>query len=532
MSVTSPPTTAPTPTQPPPRPSAEAESAEGGRGHRDRLLVGGLSLIALVVRLVVERGLWLDEAISARQAHLPFAEMLTDLRFGDVHPPGHHSVLWAVVRLLGDGELALRAPSIAAGVAVIPLLYLTGRLAYDRRAGLAAAAFGTVAPLMVWYSHEARAYALFMFLALAAVYAQLVVLKRPRTWGWLLYVAATVALLWTHYFASIQVAIQLLAFVLVAWSRWRSGRPVLRELLLPLTAAVVVIGAAMVPLAPFAFDQYQANTGSGSSGSAELPTQAGGDAAGLDDDPSVYALGANLVWAIWGFHSDDVMTRIVGLWPLSMLLGLALLGRGRSMATNLLVATVVSQVAVLFAVGFHVRIAFEVRQFGGAVPLLLLLIARFVTTVPQRRVYAAVASLGVVATLVVGLVDQQLNQQNPRIHDVRGAIEEIGDRADDGDVVVYAPPFLADVVGYYARDLQDVRGPGESIAVEPGTRVYLLGGFLDEPRYAAVVGDTLARLEEDHEVVDEFEHPQIRVWVLERSMDDPRAQGPPTDGLR
>jgi hypothetical protein len=531
MSVTSPPATAPTPTEPPPRPPAEAAVADGARGNLDRLLVGGLALIALAVRLLVERGLWLDEAISARQALLPFAEMLTDLRFGDVHPPGHHSVLWVVVRLLGDGELALRAPSIAAGVAMIPLLYLTGRLAYDRRAGLAAAAFGTVAPLMVWYSHEARAYSLFMFLALAAVYAQLVVLERGRLWGWALYTVATVALVWTHYFASIQVAVQLLAFLVVAWSRWRAGRPVLRELLLPLSAVVVVIGAAMVPLAPFALDQYQANTGGGGGSPGDLPAQAGGDAAGLDDDPTVYALGANLVWAIWGFHSDEVMTRIVGMWPLAMLFGLSLLGRGRSVATNLLVATVATQIAILFAVGFHVRIAFEVRQFGGAVPLLLLLIARFVTALPRRRVYAALASLLVVATLVVGLADQQLNQQNPRVHDVRGAVEEIERRAGEDDVLVYTPPFLSDVVHFYARDLPHVRAPGEPVVAQPGTRVFLLAGFLDEPRYAAVVGDTLARLEEDHEVVDEFEHPQIRVWVLERS-DESRGAGQLRDGER
>lgn len=527
MPPTSPPATIPVELPPAPHSPLAAEPAVEQRGHLDRLLVLGMSLIALAVRLFVERGLWLDEAISARQAHLPFLEMLTDLRFGDVHPPGHHSVLWATVRLLGDGELALRAPSIAAGVAVIPLLYLTGRLAYDQQAGLAAAAFGTVAPLMVWYSHEARAYALFMFLALAAIYAQLVVLKRSRTWGWALYALATVALLWTHYFASIQVAVQLLAFVAVAWSRWRSGQPVLRPLLLPLAAVVLVIGAAMVPLAPFALDQYQANTGSGGGGGgrADLPTQAGGDAAGLDDDPTVYALGANLVWAIWGFHSDEVMTRIVGMWPLSMLLGLALLGRGRSLATNLLVASVVSQIAMLFAVGFHVRIAFEVRQFGGAVPLLLLLIARFVTVVPRRRAYAMLASLTVVATLVMGLVDQQVNQQNPRIHDVRGAVEEVERRADDRDVLVYTPVFLADVVHYYGRDLPNLQAPGEPIPRDPGTRVFLLGGFLDEPRYATVVGDTLARLEEDHEVVDEFEHPQIQVWVLERSVDEPRRRG-------
>jgi hypothetical protein len=524
MSATSPPATLPV------QPTSEPHVSPGGeptlrqRGHLDRLLLLGLSLVGLVVRLLVERGVWLDEAISARQAHLPFVEMLTDLRFGDVHPPGHHSVLWVTVRALGDGELALRAPSIAAGVAVIPLLYLTGRLAYDRRAGLAAAAFGTVAPLMVWYSHEARAYALFMLLALAAVYGQLIVLKRAQAWGWVLYTVATVALLWTHYFASIQVAVQLLAFVAVAWTRWRSGAPVLRPLLLPLTAVVLVIGAAMVPLAPFALDQYQANTSGGGS-RADLPTQAGGDAAGLDEDPTVYALGANLVWAIWGFHSDEVMTRIVGMWPLAMLLGLALLGRGRSLATNLLVATVVSQVAILFAVGFHVRIAFEVRQFGGAVPLLLLLIARFVTAIPRRKVYAALGTLVVVATLVVGLVDQQVNEQNPRIHDVRSAVAEIERRAGERDVLVYAPAFLEDVVRYYGRDLPNLRAPGESIVTEPGARVFLLGGFLDEPRYAAVVGDTLARLEEDLEVVDEFEHPQVQVWVLEHSVAEPQRRG-------
>jgi hypothetical protein len=81
------------------------------------------------------------------------------------------------------------------------------------------------------------------------------------------------------------------------------------------------------------------------------------------------------------------------------------------------------------------------------------------------------------------------------------------------------------VVRYYGRDLPNLRAPGEPIVTEPGARVFLLGGFLDEPRYAAVVGDTLARLEEDHEVVDEFEHPQVQVWVLERSVDEPQRRG-------
>jgi uncharacterized membrane protein len=94
--------------------------------------------------------------------------MIENLRTTDVHPPLYHSVLWVCVGWLGDGELALRAPSIAAGLALIPMLFVAGRAMFDRRTGLIAAAFGSVAPILIWYSEEARMYALVTLLALAA----------------------------------------------------------------------------------------------------------------------------------------------------------------------------------------------------------------------------------------------------------------------------------------------------------------------------------------------------------------------------
>ena len=56
--------------------------------------------------------------------------------------------------------------------------------------------------------------------------------------------------------------------------------------------------------------------------------------------------------------------------------------------------------------------------------------------VEARRVLPAVAATAAVfVTLVIGLADQQLNNENPRIHDVRGAVEATVERAGPGDVL-------------------------------------------------------------------------------------------------
>ena len=68
----------------------------------------------------------------------------------------------------GDRRGRRALPSLIAATALVPLLYVVGRDIYDRRAGFAAAALGAVAPFAVWYAQEARMYALFMVFALLA----------------------------------------------------------------------------------------------------------------------------------------------------------------------------------------------------------------------------------------------------------------------------------------------------------------------------------------------------------------------------
>ncbi len=78
-------------------------------------------------------------------------------------PPLWYLIAWVDSRVLGDGEVALRLPSALAGIATVPVAWLIGSELAGRRAAVLAAALVAVNPLFVWYSQEARAYALFVF---------------------------------------------------------------------------------------------------------------------------------------------------------------------------------------------------------------------------------------------------------------------------------------------------------------------------------------------------------------------------------
>ena len=155
-----------------------AVSGLGSRAWRKFVDLDGpalvaLTLVALGLRLLIARGLWLDEATTWYQAKLPtLGAMLDDIRTSDVHPPLHHILTWLSVRVAGDGEYALRIPSLAAGVLLVPALYGLGRELWDRRTGLIAAALATCAPILVWYSQEARMYALLLLFGVLAAWAQ------------------------------------------------------------------------------------------------------------------------------------------------------------------------------------------------------------------------------------------------------------------------------------------------------------------------------------------------------------------------
>jgi 4-amino-4-deoxy-L-arabinose transferase-like glycosyltransferase len=413
------------------------------------------------------------------------------------------------VHVLGTGELAVRLPSLLAATALIPLVYAAGRDIYDRRAGLVAAALMTVAPFGVWYAQEARMYALYMLFALLAVWLQIRILRGGTRRDWAGYTLVAAALVATQYFGLVLVAVQQVAFAVVVWTR--RDRELARAWLL----SGAVLALLLAPVLDFGRDQFAANEAAGK-GFRQVPSQTGGAVGEAGAPPGPYEALTNLAWAVLGYHSRATMTSLVALWPLLLLLVLALLGRGRSRRTLVVVAAAGVPALVLFALGQLKPFVFEVRFFIGAVPLVLLLLARAVTGWTPRRATQLAAAALATALLAAGLADQQLNGENPRVYDFRGALGDISERARPGDVVVYAPEYLNHVVDYYAEDV-DARALDAKVP-RPGRgrRVFVLGSFLDKPQFREATLTAVRRLERRHELVAARRYPQIRVWEFER----------------
>lgn len=116
-----------------------------------------LLIFGVVIRLFsLNQSLWLDEATTAKVAALPWHEIIQFSR-NDFHPPLYYLLmsLWHT-----GSEVWLRIPSVAASYAAAWLLYITIKKHHSKTTALWASALLLLNPLFLYYSQEARMYAL------------------------------------------------------------------------------------------------------------------------------------------------------------------------------------------------------------------------------------------------------------------------------------------------------------------------------------------------------------------------------------
>jgi uncharacterized membrane protein len=460
---------------------------KGGPDIGMRRLVVGLTGVAVLLRLLAGRGLWLDEATSVHQARLPFMAMLQNIYTDDNHPPLHHIVLWLDIRLVGDSELALRLPSVVFGALLVPMLFITGRALFGRRVGAIAAAIGAVAPIAVWYGQEARMYSQFMLLSLVSVYALIRILRSGEKRFWALFTLSSVALIYSQYFAVLHVGATLLVVVIEVVRRHRAlrsaharttsewghavGQTSVATLARRLGVSLIAQAILLAPLVPWILHQAVRNQQEGF-GFSTTGLAGGSDVVPV---PGIYGLLTNVQWAIFGYQNDQLTQRLVALWPVGLLLLLFLLGRQRRMANRYLLLIAGLPVLAVFAASFVAaksRSLAEVRYFAGAVPVLFILLAAGLATVVTSRTAQYVAIGGLLASMLIAVGLQETSTDNPRLYQYREAVEKIRSTAEAGDVVAYAPFYMNYVLEYYEPGVPSMRASDDLPAT--ARRVFLL----------------------------------------------------------
>ncbi|HEY2716434.1 MAG TPA: glycosyltransferase family 39 protein [Solirubrobacterales bacterium] len=182
-----------------------------------------------------------DEVITAMRV-IPgsFGSMLHKLKVSESNPPLYYVLAWGWAKAFGREEFGLRSLSALFGAATVPVGYLIGRQLDGRRCGLILAAIVALDPMLIWYSQEARSYALLIFFAALSLLFFLRALDGGRGRDLALWAAFSALALCSHYFAAFPVAIEGAWLLVALRGRWRA--------VLPALAAVAATGAALLPL--------------------------------------------------------------------------------------------------------------------------------------------------------------------------------------------------------------------------------------------------------------------------------------------
>jgi len=184
-------------------------------------------LVAMLLRLpqALSLPLWIDEALTWRDSEHEL-DMIRWLHSG-AHPPLSYLLVNASRRLTGsDAPWALRLPSLLAGLAMIPLLFLAGKRLRSSSCGLAAAGLGAIHPELIAQSQQARMYSLYGVLLLLLI----IHLTRPPENGkpkelwWHLLAILLASIFWTWGFAFIPIAALVVTGVLYWQHERRAGR--------------------------------------------------------------------------------------------------------------------------------------------------------------------------------------------------------------------------------------------------------------------------------------------------------------------
>jgi 4-amino-4-deoxy-L-arabinose transferase-like glycosyltransferase len=474
----------------PPPPAAEeyqpAPSTHGVPGgarftRNPALALSVILAVAVVLRLIQlgHDSLWIDEVTVAWRSH--GHRLLGAVRdAGALETPASYAVTAPFLHLPLGVETAVRLPMAIFGAVEVLAIYLLGRELSRRAAvGLIAALLLAVAPFAVRYSQEARQYVMFSALHLLSWWLLLRALQRRRTRDWVALGACNGALLLTHQYAPLVIAMQLFVLAVIVLREWgsrpRSARSVIRGSGISLVTAAGIKAPWLLYYLPTAISE----------GTALSPDYALGK--GVPLVPDLAKRGAQFLFG------NNTRLTVLAVVLAGVCLAAPLITRGRDRKVVLAIALYTVTFAVfLVAIARAIGTYYAFRRVEFLLPLLFLLVAfavvgaydRLQRVKAARRVAGPVLALGL--AVVVGMsVARTLDYYGAEKTNLR-AIGELSRSAPDSTLVATFcttprgwEPRLAEYVATHGfhRPLVFIDWSGRPPALPPGTtRVLLFSG--------------------------------------------------------
>jgi mannosyltransferase len=333
-------------------------------------------------------------------------------------PPLYFLILHPARWVFGDAEWALRLPSAIAGWLCIPAIYLLGKKLYSEREGIMAALFVAVLWPTVYYSQEARPYAMLILLSILASYFWWDLMQGLRYRGELqgreaaCYIVCAVLCAYTHYFGLLLVMLQAAALAALALDNLRK-----------VALLYVPVALAYLPWLPGMVNQFR-----------------DGELAG-HGQPTLQAVPDYFQFL---FGRSDILA--LGAWTL--LCFLLLRGwddlRPRRKGTGvppgvLLAAWAAVPFVVSYAVSQSSAWMFTNENLLVSLPAVFLLVARAVTRAFSGRagwVFQGTAAVGLGAASLAYLLFSMDYYTTPTKEQVREAVAYVAAHKDSGTLVV------------------------------------------------------------------------------------------------
>jgi len=224
------------------------------------LLLLTILLLAAFLRFyrLDAQSFWNDEGNSARLSERTL-DLIIEGTASDIHPPAYYILLHYWRAIFGQSEFALRSLSVVAGLALAAFTYRLGCALFGESTGVLAAFLGAISPFAIYYSQEARMYALLAALSVASTFFAIRLsrftppVSRLTLYAlrFTLYILTSAAGLYTHYaFAFVLLAHNAvfgLRWLVEAWHvkpRWRR-----LALWAGMQAAVIALYGPWLPIA-------------------------------------------------------------------------------------------------------------------------------------------------------------------------------------------------------------------------------------------------------------------------------------------